>query len=170
MLILFKATIISKKISDAVEKIGYLMCGIYAGLIFVLVFSGVILRVMGLSLSWSEELSRWMLISIAFISSSVALKKGQHVGVSVIIHSVPKYICKIFIIITDVIIIFFVSICMYYSFLVAIQAANQLGDIIQISMIYVKLHLPIGFLFMLIHSVYHLLAVIQTDDPHKFST
>ncbi len=157
--------------SKGCEKIGTYISITYGVLVFLLVFSGIILRLLftfqsqiGVDLirpfPWSEELSRWLLIALTFISSSVALKKGEHVGIELIVGKMPKISRKIVSVTTSVLILIFLGICLYTTFTVALQGVQQTGDVIPLSMIWVKIHLPLGFAFMMIHTLSYIIQEV----------
>jgi hypothetical protein len=50
----------------------------------------------------------------------------------------------------------------------AIKAVDQTGDIIPVSVIFVKLHVPIGALMMMIHVLFYSAGIFTNDDPEKF--
>ncbi|MEE4312891.1 MAG: TRAP transporter small permease [Desulfofustis sp.] len=60
--------------------------GILLGLMVIIVFSNVIARYfLNSSLAWSEELSRFMLIWLAFLGSILAYIKNEHLGLDLLI-------------------------------------------------------------------------------------
>jgi hypothetical protein len=79
-----------KKVSDVVNSVALVVVTVYISMVTFLVLIGIIYRLLGDSLSWSEELSRWLLSGIAFVGASVVLKRGSHVGVVVFIKSLKN--------------------------------------------------------------------------------
>lgn len=60
--------------------------GILLGLMVIIVFSNVIARYfLNSSLAWSEELSRFMLIWLAFLGSILAYIKNEHLGLDLLV-------------------------------------------------------------------------------------
>ncbi len=157
-----------KKFSDGLNFIAKWISIIYIFLVTVLVLSGVFLRAMGQSLSWSEELARWLLVGIAFVSSSVALKQGSHVGITIIVKKLPFKIKKYVIQLANLMILVFLAYGFWLSFLAARFTSQQMGDVIGLSMIYVKMHIPISFLIMIIHVIYYIFAIIDNESPEDF--
>ncbi|HOV38381.1 MAG TPA: TRAP transporter small permease subunit [Spirochaetales bacterium] len=159
---------ILKKISDFFEKVGIVISTLYCVVVFCMVFSGVFLRIIGKSLSWSEEVSRWLLISMAFVSSSVAMKRGMHVGITYFIRMVPASIMRFIIFVSNCFVMVFLIYGFSSSLRAALHARNQLGDIILIPMMYVKLNLPFGFFMMMVHLLYISFAVLKSDEPQNY--
>ncbi len=57
---------LSRKISDIVERASICITVFYIAAVFCVVFLGVIMRVIGSTFSWSEEISRWLLVGITY--------------------------------------------------------------------------------------------------------
>lgn len=82
-------TILSRFMT-AIEKIEtYFMV---AGLVFItmLVFLQVILRSFGSSLSWGEELSRFIFIFITWIGASLGVRDSEHIKITILNDIAPK--------------------------------------------------------------------------------
>ncbi len=152
------------KLSDALEKFALALATVLVIAMFLLVFSGVILRIIGNSFSMSEELSRWCLISLCFIGGSVALKQKQHVGVNMLMQSLPVGIARIGIILGYAVVSLFLGFATVYSLIAALASKGMTGDIIPISMMYVKFSLPLGMFMMLVHLLNGFLGIARARD------
>ena len=115
---------------------------------------GVFFRVFFQSLSWNEELMRWMLIGMGYIGASVAMKERAHIGIEFFVTRMKPTLRKISLIVGYLAIILFLVVVVIYGFKAAYVARRQLGSIIRIPMTWVKLNIPIGSIFMLIHMAY----------------
>jgi TRAP-type C4-dicarboxylate transport system permease small subunit len=135
----------------------------------VIVLGSVFLRMAGNAPTWSEEFARWLLVGIAFVSSSVALKRGAHIGITSIVKSIPYTpLVKTIIMLSNVLVLVFLCIMFWFGLDAAIKAVDQTGDIIPLSVIYVKLHIPLGALMMIVHVLYCAARLLTNDDPKKF--
>lgn len=57
----------------------------------VVIFLQVFFRfVIKASLPWSEELARYLMAYAVFIGAAIAAKEGAHIGINVIVNSLPK--------------------------------------------------------------------------------
>jgi len=144
---------LSRKISNIVERASICITVFYIAAVFCV---------------WSEEISRWLLIGITYIGASLALKRQQHVGIALVIRALPKAWCRITVILIDIAVMAFIYYGFRTSLATALQSAKQFGDIIKLPMMYVKLNLPVGFLFMFVHMVYFLLGAFRAEDPQDF--
>jgi len=152
------------KLSDALERLAiYLAAGILIA-VFCLVFGGVIFRLLGSNFSLSEELSRWGLISICFIGASAALKQKQHVAVNMLMQVLPLRIGKVFVTISYLVTLVLLAFSTYYSLKAALGAYGMAGDIIPISMMYVKLTLPLGMAMMIVHLLHGFFGILKGKD------
>ena len=155
---------ILEKLSNALEKFAvFLAAGILIS-VFCLVFSGVIFRFIGTNFSLSEELSRWGLISICFIGASAALKQKQHVAVNMLVQALPLRVGKVLVTISYIAVLILLVYSTFYSLKAAIGAEGMVGDIIPISMMYVKLSLPLGMAMMIVHLLHGFFGIPKGKD------
>lgn len=148
-----------KKLSDACEKFAIVLTAGLLIAVFCLVFSGVIFRLIGSNFSLSEELSRWGLVSMCFIGASAALKQKQHVAVNMLMQALPLRLAKVFITIAYLLVFVLLGFSTFYSLKAAIGAQGMVGDIIPVSMMYVKLSLPLGMFMMFVHLLHGFLGI-----------
>ena len=152
------------KLSDALEKLAIFLAGGILIAVFCLVFSGVIFRLLGSNFSLSEELSRWGLVSLCFIGASVALKQKQHVAVNMLMQALPLRIGKVCVTVAYLLVFVLLVFSTYYSLNAAIAAEGMAGDIIPISMMYVKLSLPLGMAMMFVHLLHGFFGIAKGKD------
>lgn len=155
------------KLSDALAKFAQRLSTVLLIVMFTLVFSGVILRVIGNSFSLSEELSRWCLISLCFIGGSVALKQKQHVGVNMLMQALPLRISRIGIVSAYIVVFILLGVSTVFSFTAALAAKDMTGDIVPVSMMYVKFSLPLGMFMMLVHLLNGFLGIAKAKDINE---
>ena len=132
------------KLSTVLEKLAIVLATTILILVFCLVFTGVIFRILGNSFSMSEELSRWGLISICFIGASAALKQKQHIGVNMLLQALPLKLSKVLVTVGYLTSFVLLAYASFYSIKAALAAQGMVGDIVPISMMYVKFSLPLG--------------------------
>jgi len=151
-------------LSGFFEKIARAISTVLMIVMFCLVFSGVVFRIIGNSFSLSEELSRWCLISLCFIGGSVALKQKQHVGVNMLILSLPAKAAKPCIALAYLVVFVLLGFATYYSFTAAVAAIDMTGDIVPVSMMYVKFSLPFGMFMMIVHLLHSFAGVFRAKN------
>ncbi|MFA6505073.1 MAG: TRAP transporter small permease [Treponemataceae bacterium] len=91
---------------DTVKKafervINFLIASLLACMVF-LVFGNVISRYfLQISIGWSEEVSRFMLIWLAFLGAVIAYLKNEHLGLDVLHKYLPRFASLILLVIAD---------------------------------------------------------------------
>lgn len=142
------------RFNDIMNKVfGYILAFVLA-FMTVIIFWQVIARyVVGSSLSWSEELSRFLMIFMVLIGSSLALRDGKLISVEVAQDALKGKAKKWLKVITHVISIVFYVILMVYGLRVAESFGNQIAPGTRISMYFIYLSLPIGGLLLLMNSI-----------------
>ncbi len=145
---------IIKKLYKYLNKIEYILIVLFMSGMLINVTMGVFYRyVLNNSLSWTEEMARYLMIWFAFIGMSLALENEKHVGVIVFINQLPEKIRLIVEILGKIIIMFFIVFLFRYSFdmlkVVKIQTTPALG----ISMKWPYLAVTSGALLMIIKNI-----------------
>lgn len=142
------------KLIDFLNKIFGYALAISMAFMSVIIFWQVFSRyVMGSSLAWSEELSRFLMIFMVTIGSALALRDGKLIAVEIIPEILKGKVKKILIILVHLISIVFYIILMIYGLKVADSFGNQIAPGTHISMYFIYLSLPIGGLLLLLNSI-----------------
>ncbi|MFJ7969749.1 TRAP transporter small permease [Psychrobacillus sp. NPDC096389] len=139
---------------DRLNKVmGYiltLLLAIMTAIIFWQVFSRF---VVGSSLSWSEELSRFLMIFMILIGSSIALRNNELIAIEILLEKVENLSKKIVVITIHVISLVFFVILIKYGYSMAQSFTNQMAPGLGISMKYIYLALPLGGVLLLLNSL-----------------
>ena len=156
---------ILRKASDVTDRVALVLVTVYISIVTFLALLGITYRYLGNALSWTEELSRWFLVGIAFVGASVVLKKGAHVGVVFFLkrlknEALIKYITVIANLLVLVSLVYF----FWSGLLAALGSFGQMGGIIQVPMAYVKFNLPLGCFFMIIHMLYYIVGAATAKN------
>ena len=158
-----------EKASDGAFFLGKWLTFIYIAAVTTLSILGVIFRSAGSALSWNEELMRWLLVSLAYIGASVGMRTKNHIGIEFFLARMKMNAQRILIIIGYAAIVLFLIIVLVYGFQVAWSARRQLGSIVRIPMVYVKMNLPLGALLMLTHILYLGAGIVrEKNDLRKY--
>lgn len=139
------------RISWALGKIATYMATLILCSVFLVITLGIVARFTSLRFSWTEEFARWGLVSLTYIGASAALRNKQHSGVNLVIASLPAKIGKVVVVVAYLALMFSVVYFFLNSYEAAIKASRIRGDIIPISMKYVKLLIPLSFGMMFFH-------------------
>ncbi|OAH54523.1 TRAP transporter [Domibacillus aminovorans] len=142
------------RVNDVFNKLcGYLvalMMAVMTGLIFWQVIARYVL---GSSLAWSEELSRFLMIYVVLIGASLALRNGRLLAVEVVPEMLNEKIRKWIVILTHLISMIFYVILIVYGLDLAQKFSNQIAPGTGISMFIIYLSLPIGGILFFLNSI-----------------
>jgi len=125
----------------------------------VLITAQVIFRVFFTALSWSEELSRYLLVWSSFIGASVAFKKGAHIAVTFAVDSLPRKIQKLVQSLSCILMAIFFGITIWYSIFLFNVQVYQVSPAMGLKMRFIYMIIPIAFSVMSIHLLSQFTAI-----------
>jgi TRAP-type C4-dicarboxylate transport system permease small subunit len=109
------------------------------------------------SLSWSEELGRYLFVWMTFIGSAIAVRNKLHVSLEMFVMKFPGRIQKLCLIIGYVSMMVFTGVLIYGGYLFVMKGSQQISAAMQLPMHYVYIVLPVGgglIFFYLMKNVY----------------
>ncbi len=148
---------IASKYLDAAALV---CCGILLILMVVVVFAQIIFRFfIGSSLSWSEELARYLMIWLSFLGASAGVRRGAHVGVEFLLRSLPgrkrAFLSKLILALG----LLFFLIVFWKGITILKVVRYQSSPAMGISMMYPYMAISVGGFISLIHILDALLSV-----------
>jgi len=150
-------------LGNYLAKITIVIVIILTAIMVLTVLIGVFFRyVLQNSLSWSEELARYLMIWAALLSISIGIKYKDHVGIQLVIKKIPIRYAKIVIFLVNCIILFFLGVLTYKGMFLAVKGIPQLSLGLEISMIWALLSIPVSGIFAIIQQ---LLQIIISFKP-----
>jgi TRAP-type C4-dicarboxylate transport system permease small subunit len=127
-------------------------------IVIVLLMEIFFRRVQILNVTWSEEVAKMLCVALTIISSSVALRKGFHIGTTYILMKIKNNKVIYFLnLIAQLFILAFLFLAVYYGFQYSIGISYQTSPSVGVSMFWPHLSIPIGSLMMFVHSGYFLM-------------
>lgn len=111
--------------------------------------------ILGASLAWSEELSRFAFVWFIYISASLAAQKGSHIRVTASLSLFPDYLRKHIIILADIIWVMFNVVVLYQG----VKLVNHMtkfrfvSGVFQVSLAYIYIIIPLSFFLMTIRII-----------------
>lgn len=127
---------------------------------FIVINLQIISREFFTAFSWTEELSRFLLIWISFFASAIAYRKGAHIAITFVVKSFkerPKRIIKL---IMNLFSAAFFIVVIYYGFKMISIQTYQRSPAMQIPMSIVYLCIPFSNIIML---YYALIEILECD-------
>lgn len=145
---------IASDVSHISEKVVQYTLVVMVAIMTITIIIQVFLRYLFLySLSWSEEVARYLMIWVAFLGASLALKKGFHIGVEFVVSRIPERIRQWVNLVAKFSILFFLVFFTIGGFRVSWAVRDQDSPALLFSMAYAYLSAPVGGLFMIIQTI-----------------
>jgi TRAP-type C4-dicarboxylate transport system permease small subunit len=117
----------------------------------ICVFSNIVSRYLfSVSFAWIEEVARFLMIWIVFLGAGLALRHGLHVAVMLLPDAVPALSRPLAVLSWIITFAFFGVLC-WYGYEYAEFAARQRSTMLNISMYWVYLAVPIGAALGMLH-------------------
>ncbi|MCD6252875.1 MAG: TRAP transporter small permease [Thermotogae bacterium] len=152
-----------KKISDFLEKginwILFLLLSAMVCFIFTQVFSRFVLN---RPLSWTEELSRHLMIWMAFLAASVGYRRGVHLSINLVEERLKGWSKRIYQLLLTIPAVVFLGYMTFYGFKLVEKTSVQVASALQYKMSYVYLSIPVSALLMLFFSAEKFLQIISS--------
>ena len=134
---------------------------IMAGLVIVTTLQ-VVFRVAFNALTWSEEMSRYLLVWGTFFGATLAYKRANHIAVTFVIDFFPTKFRVWFNILTYLLSLAFCYIVVQQGLSMIQMQVFQVSPALQLPMKYVYWSIPVSFGIMIIHTFAGI-----ADELHK---
>lgn len=140
-----------KELSDRLDTVARFALFATLTAMIVVITAQIIFRVFFTALSWSEELSRYLLVWSSFIGTTVAFKKGAHIAVTFVVDFLPHNIRKLVQTLSCILMAIFFGVTIWYSIFLFNMQIFQVSPAMGIKMRYVYMIIPICFSVLCIH-------------------
>ena len=148
--------------ADRLAKITLFVIKILTGILVVTVLVGVFFRyVVRDSLSWTEELARYLMIWAALLAVSVGIKDKEHVGIQLLIKKFPPFLTKIITFLVYILTIVFLGVLTYKGYQVADKAKTQLSLALNISMYWPLMSIPVSGALAIIQQLIQTILIFK---------
>lgn len=119
----------------------------------VVVFAQVLFRIVHLSIPWSEELSKYLLIWSTFLGAAICIRKGSLVGLEFLKNSMSEEKQKILQTILNLIVCAMLLFLINVGFWAVRRVWFQITPVLKLSMGLMYAAIPVGSVFMLINQI-----------------
>jgi TRAP-type C4-dicarboxylate transport system permease small subunit len=119
--------------------------------IAVIIIAGFFYRyVLNDALSWSEEVSKFLMVWLTFTGAPLALRHGGHVAIELLPNALPPRLRQLVLLVTFLIILALMAVFVHQGWVFAWNARMQIAATLGggFSMIWVFLAIPVGGLLM----------------------
>ena len=135
-----------------------------------LVAISVVLRyVFSTGIDWGEEATRYVMIWMGFLGTSLALRKGAHVGVEMLRAALPLPLRRVVTLIAVLGVLFFLAVVISQGFILIGHVADKESVVLPVSMASFYLAIPLGALLMFVQMLPIAIRAWQTGDIPRAS-
>ncbi|HYR02471.1 MAG TPA: TRAP transporter small permease [Syntrophobacteria bacterium] len=138
------------------------VCSVMVLTMTLVVATQVICRyLLGASLTWSEEASRYLLVWITFLGGSAAFKRGMHTGFDAVVRALSPWARRAARLVTLLAIVTFLVIAGLKGMQLALFNMAQRSPAMRLPMGIVYLAIPTGCLLMLVYAADRLVHLMR---------
>lgn len=116
--------------------------------------------VMGDSLSFSEEISRFLMVWLVLLGSAYAARNGRLMKVDILETVVSDRFRPVVLLLAGFVSILFYLVLVVFGFMIMSAVSYQLTPATQISMSIPMAALPVGGVFLVLNTLYNMSAVV----------
>lgn len=151
------ASILSMKLKDKIFNVlnhieEIIVVAMFAAMVLI-IFIQVIMRKTNNSLTWSEELGKFLFVWISWLGISIGQREGEHIKITMLTDRLPFRVAQIFNIISDLVVIGICAVTFYYGVTLVITQRTTPYAGIKISTSWGYLAVVIGCGLMILRSL-----------------
>ena len=139
-------------VSDALDKVCSVLIVIMLGLMVVITTAQIICRTWFTALSWSDEVTRYLLIWSTFLGATCVYRHSGHISVTILQDKVPARIGQLMRVAVHAICLVLFAVLLHYSIRYC-GKLNKTATALPIKMKYIYLCLPISMGVLIVHAL-----------------
>lgn len=151
-------------IDKVINKILRFIVIIMLSVMSVVVFAQVLFRIVHLSIPWSEELSKYLLIWSTFLGAAICIRKGSLVGLEFLKNSLSEEKQKLLQTILNLIVCAMLLFLISVGFWAVRRVWFQITPVLKLSMGLMYVAIPVGSVFMLINQILVTIYLWKGDE------
>lgn len=124
----------------------------------------ILFRVLFDALTWSEELSRYLLVWSTFLGATLAYKRGMHIAVTFVVDLAKGKGKKFLSILSILLSIVFFAVAILYGLQYIQLQSIQVSAALRIPMRYVYIVLPLSFSIMILHGLARVVEILRGGE------
>lgn len=150
-----------KKINELISKVEYTVGGIMLMSIIVLVFVSAVLRVFKCPVVWSVDMAQLLFVWISMFGADLALKKGAHMGVDILVRKFPPKLQKSVALMSYLLCIGFAIFISYWGVSLFIENYLRKYQTLQISYSYATAAIPTVSCLMILSILEQIIELLR---------
>jgi TRAP-type C4-dicarboxylate transport system permease small subunit len=144
-----------ERICGAINLVAETLVGVLMAVMILDIFVQVVFRyALESSLSWSEELARYLFVWVIFVGASVAVRRGQHIALTAITGSLPEPFRSFATVLTLIAFIAFIAFLLLLTWAcipLIVNARFTVSSELEVPIAWVYAAAPIGSLISVLH-------------------
>ena len=136
---------------DKLEEISLVI--MYSAMVLIIFFQVIMRYVFNNSLSWSEELGKFLFVWLSWVGISIGAKRGEHIKLTMFVDKLSPKGAQISNIISELIVIGICAVTAYYGISLVISQSGVHYAGIKISMAWGYLAVVSGCVLMIFRSI-----------------
>jgi TRAP-type C4-dicarboxylate transport system permease small subunit len=160
----FRRTFLGR-LSDGVNSICEVGLFLALTLMTVMTILQIVFRIWFRSLTWSEELTCFLLVFASFLGTTVAFRRGSNIAVSFMLDVLPKPVRKIVMIAIELTGIVFFGVTGWFGAVLCVSERMQMASSLPISMAWMYLVFPLTGAVTILHLAAHVENLLKYGTP-----
>ncbi|HTO49693.1 MAG TPA: TRAP transporter small permease [Burkholderiales bacterium] len=130
------------------------LCVVLLAAISVDLLLGVFSRyVMGRTFVWYDEVARACFIWLVFLGAAVAVKRGAHFGLHVLVDAMPPHLRRAALLLTPLTVIVFAAVLVVQGWSLTRHGATQTTAVMAMPVSWIYAAMPVGGTLMILYSL-----------------
>jgi TRAP-type C4-dicarboxylate transport system permease small subunit len=152
-----------KRFFDSFERILKVALVVLLTAMTIVVVVGIVARyILLISIPWTEELARYLMIWTGFVGFGVAYRKRELIAVRLFIDKLPPHLFRITFLISDIACSIFLIIAVIYGIKLCIMNVYQVAPALRVSMAIIYAAIPLGCCLYLVFVVESISSFLKT--------
>ena len=139
-------------VSDALDRICSALIVVMLGVMVVITGAQIVCRTWFTALSWSDEVTRYLLIWSTFLGASVVYRHSGHISITFVQDLVPPRMGKAMRVLVHAVCFVLFTVLLCYSSRYCMKL-NKTATAMPIKMKYIYLCIPISMAIMMVHAL-----------------
>jgi TRAP-type C4-dicarboxylate transport system permease small subunit len=151
-----------KSILDRFEEYA---AGLVMAVLLVVLGLQVATRVVGASLSWTEEAARYLFIYVIWFGASGAVRDRSHIGIAFLVGFFPRRLRLATALATNALVLFFLANVVYWGWRAVLRQWDIPTAAIELPTGLVYLALPVSCAAMVVRTAIQMAQDVRAGDP-----
>ena len=148
----------------ATEAVACLVGGTFTTLIVLEVISRYVFH---FSIFFINAAARFLLVWFFLLGAGLALRLGAHVGLELVATSLPRPLARVVSVVASLLVLVFFLQMLWSGYVALGPASRQVDSALGMSIVWVMLAFPVGFLLLIYHQVALFVAAMRTPQPEE---